>query len=142
MALLSERDNAGVGAVGSFCILLAFVLISFADNVHRATGWRPSATRGYTVQLLNLFGGGFAAASAYITNNAGALPLAVLETIWAAIALAGLVQIAWARCAASAAAAAAAGRGAAAAPRGDGEEGAPASGTREDKEARGGERDA
>ena len=133
MALLSERDNAGVGAVGSFCILLACVLISFADNVHRVTGWRPSATRGYTVQLLNLFGGGFAAASAYITNNAGALPLAVLETIWAAIALAGLVQIAWARWSA-----ASAGRGAAAAPRGDGEEGASAGGSnepREDKEA-------
>ncbi len=100
------------------------------------------------MQLLNLFGGGFAAASAYITNNAGALPLAVLETIWAAIALAGLVQIAWARWSAgaspraAAAAAAAVGRGAAAAPRGDGEEGAPASGAREDKEARGGERDA
>ena len=115
MALLSERDNAGVGAVGSFCILLAYVLISFADDVHRVTGWRPSASEGYAVQVLNLLGGGFAAASAYITDNSGALPLAVLETIWAAIALAGLVQIARARWSAAAAAAAAAGSGGAAA---------------------------
>ena len=120
MALLSERDNAGVGAVGSFCILLAYLLISFADDVHRVTGWRPSASQGYAVQVLNLLGGGFAAASAYITDNSGALPLAVLETIWAAIALAGLVQIARARWSAAAAAAAAAGSGgatAAAVPR-------------------------
>ena len=115
MALLSERDNAGVGAVGSFCILLAYLLISFADDVHRVTGWRPSASQGYAVQVLNLLGGGFAAASAYITDNSGALPLAVLETIWAAIALAGLVQIARARWSAAAAAAAAAGSGGAAA---------------------------
>ena len=136
MALLSERDNAGVGAVGSFCILLAYVLISFADAIQRLTGWRPSATRGYAVQTLNLLGGGFAAASAFITQNSGALPLAVLETIWAAIALVGLSRILAADVAARRAAAAAAvaarvqAAGAAAAPRDEGETAAAGGGPR------------
>jgi len=138
MPLLSERDNAGIGAVGSFCILLAYVLVSFADAVHRFTGWRPSASRSYAVQLLNLCGGSFAAASAYLTDNSGALPLAALETIWAAIALVGLVQIAWARWRAAAATT----EGGAAAPRD--EEGAVVEaageplGARADKERGGG----
>ena len=97
--LISESSNAAIGAIGSACILGAYVLITFSSHVHRLTGWRPSP-QSYTYQVLNLLGGGFAGASAYLTQDQGALPLAVLETIWAIIAVAGLVHVTAERCAA------------------------------------------
>jgi len=90
--IISESSNAGIGAIGSACILLAYVLITFATMVHRFTGWLPRSD-SLTYQTLNLIGGAFAAASAYLTADVGALPLAVLESIWAVIAVAGIAQI-------------------------------------------------
>lgn len=71
------------------------VLITFSSQFSILTGGRV-VTTAYSLhyQLLNLAGGALAAASAYLTDNKGALPLAVLETIWAAIAICGLWNIA------------------------------------------------
>ena len=94
MAIITESANAGIGAVGSACILLAYVLITFSVILSNWSGGRITTTgRSLHYQLLNLVGGGLAAASAYLTENKGALPLAVLETIWAIIALCGLFDI-------------------------------------------------
>ena len=93
---ISGPANAAIGAIGSACILLAYVLITFSAGVARLTGWRPGPDT-YTYHSLNLVGGTLAAAAAYLTEDVGAIPLGVLETIWAAIAIGGLAQIAWRR---------------------------------------------
>ena len=92
--LISPKANAAIGAIGSACILLAYLLLTFQSVVLRLTKLQfTSDTVAY--HALNLVGGALAGASAFITEDVGAIPLGILETVWAVIAIGGLLQIAW-----------------------------------------------
>ena len=99
MASVPEWGVVALGACGSACILGAFVLVTFERTIEARTGLRTTADSAH-YQVINLVGGVLAAASAFF-SSAGALPLALLETLWAAIALIGLCQIALRRMRAS-----------------------------------------
>ena len=92
---LSPSANSAIGAIGSACILGAYLLLTFSRELERFTCGRVT-DESVVYQSLNLLGGAFAAASAYLVFNIGALPLAILETIWAIIALAALLKM-WIR---------------------------------------------
>ncbi len=96
MPLIDDTSNVVIGSIGSACILLAYILITFSSGWTFLPAHLQCNTRGTSIhyQLLNLVGGVLAAASAFLTENKGVFPLAVLETIWAIIAIVGLVQIA------------------------------------------------
>ena len=91
--MITENANAGVGAIGSACILGAYCLLTFSAALSRTGLPFTTTSNSLHYQVLNLIGGAFAAASALLTVNNGALPLAVLELVWAIIAFVGIVQI-------------------------------------------------
>lgn len=90
--MLSDAAIAAIGAIGSTCILAAYLLITFQRAIHRLTGWRPHEST-YAYHSINLVGGAFAGASAILTSQTGAIPLAALELTWALIACAGLAIV-------------------------------------------------
>jgi hypothetical protein len=92
-SMLDPAANVAISAIGSANILLAYILVSFRSEL----GSWGVAPEGAPYQVINLIGGAFACAGAFATENPGSYPLGVLEGIWAAIAAAALVRIAWRR---------------------------------------------
>jgi hypothetical protein len=93
MPLLDENSVSAIGAVGSACILGAYVLITFSKAMQERCLPIETTALSLHYQLLNFAGGVLAGASAFLTENKGAFPLAVLETIWAIIAVVGIIDI-------------------------------------------------
>ena len=95
---ISEAANITIGAVGSFCMLLAYAWLNFRKNL----GAYAIDEDSLLYCTLNLVGGALASASAVLTMQPGSYPLAVLEGAWAVIGFIGVVRFLRGRCSAQA----------------------------------------
>ena len=90
----SEIVNIVVGAVGSFCMLLAYTLLSCRRHVAGCAPCVAVTEESLLYCTLNLVGGALASASAIMTRSPGSYPLAVLEGAWAIVGAIGLWHLA------------------------------------------------
>lgn len=90
----SEVVNVAIGAVGSFCMLLAYTLLSCRRHVAGRAPCIAVTEVSLLYCTLNLVGGALASASAIMTRTPGSYPLAVLEGAWAIVGAIGLWHLA------------------------------------------------